>query len=893
MGITQALNSKANVKKLTNQDLPFAPQQPVIASYYATSTAGQTIINLTFTVDTTNTDIFWLFVDGKKLDIGAANDYTMTAVAPDGTSSQVTLNQSLPVNLNIQAFKLGLKKESEFLTDNRFVQMYASNAAGFQSFVDPNANLIAPTATVGSPATGFFYSTITNRASMIDLSQDLKARMGMDRMMFQYLNLVQSEVGPVGEQIWASPNDVLGQIRFAGNIAYSVDSAGAGIIMQNPGDFIEITFYGTGLSLLTYPSTASEVLAASIDGNSITANIYSANNSVLTNRTISPNQVVPVVSGQTLGVHTVKLTRGGAVGVRIYGVDILNESSNVKVNAGVAYNQGKQLVNSAQSSFAYNSVATGTRGGRVLAYQKSDGTIAQAWQATGSQANLGSADHTNEDIARIYHWREFGQSQATTFTQDFETVGTGTQFATFTLEDGTTSLLGNSINNGTIEAIGTSTVGGFVQITFVGTGLDVVLDVTTTGSSASQTISVDGSAILTSTQIALNAGLQIYKIVSGLSYGTHTVKITKAVANGSWDFRIRDFMAYQPKKPTLPAGAIELADYNVMGNYTASAAGLSTVAGGVLRKVFFREFTYSGGGWAYSAASGDPTNLMNGQIIETSTNGAVLDMYFFGTGFEMRTFAGVATGRSSSILVSMQNLTTNGSLLSLTTANFPGTTFAVTGGSSFTTGTLNNAAVAGSFQGSSLQATGLSLGWYKLRFTNNAAADMNVECLDWIAPIHSYKMNLVSGQNTNNIGSQGISDNRKFSPLKEAPSLKAWAQGAASTTSPTTTSTTAVPMPDMSCTVKTSGGPIRIAWEADLANNILGAVATLQLFIDGVAAGNTVSQNQFVANNGQTYSGVYKTAVGAGVHKVDLFWSTNTGTLTAAGVRRNIIVEET
>jgi hypothetical protein len=125
MPITQSLNSKGNVKKFTNNDITPQLNQPAIASYYATSTASQTVINLPFYIDTSSTgytDNFWLFVDGKKLDLGASNDYQFTNIGSDGNSNQVTLTASISANLNIQAFKMGLKPELTFKLDNRLLQ---------------------------------------------------------------------------------------------------------------------------------------------------------------------------------------------------------------------------------------------------------------------------------------------------------------------------------------------------------------------------------------------------------------------------------------------------------------------------------------------------------------------------------------------------------------------------------------------------------------------------------------------------------------------------------------------------------------------------------------------------------------------------------------------------
>lgn len=125
MSLTKALNSKSNVKQYSSADLPVVPRQPVINRYAVDSTAGQTVINLPFSVDAVNApEVLLLSVDGKLLTIGSTNDYTFTSIDASGFSSQVTLTQSIAAGLNIQAIKLGLKKETELA---RTVLTVASN----------------------------------------------------------------------------------------------------------------------------------------------------------------------------------------------------------------------------------------------------------------------------------------------------------------------------------------------------------------------------------------------------------------------------------------------------------------------------------------------------------------------------------------------------------------------------------------------------------------------------------------------------------------------------------------------------------------------------------------------------------------------------------------------
>jgi hypothetical protein len=109
MPITKQLSSLSNVKQLTGADSPQNPSALVTYTYGpTTSTASQTVINLGFSVVTSNTSNFFLYVDGKLLSIGASNDYTFTNVQVNGTSSQVTLHSAIPSGLNINATYLGV-----------------------------------------------------------------------------------------------------------------------------------------------------------------------------------------------------------------------------------------------------------------------------------------------------------------------------------------------------------------------------------------------------------------------------------------------------------------------------------------------------------------------------------------------------------------------------------------------------------------------------------------------------------------------------------------------------------------------------------------------------------------------------------------------------------------
>jgi hypothetical protein len=119
--------------------------------------------------------------------------------------------------------------------------------AGFQNFVDQSAVL---TAVNGTPGAGQFRSSITGRAPIPDITNDLRPSLGVERVMTQQIVELQNEFGPSGEPVFAALNDERGLIRLIGSWVYSVSANGETLSSGTLADFIEVTFYGTGLNML-------------------------------------------------------------------------------------------------------------------------------------------------------------------------------------------------------------------------------------------------------------------------------------------------------------------------------------------------------------------------------------------------------------------------------------------------------------------------------------------------------------------------------------------------------------------------------------------------------------------------------------------------------------------
>lgn len=749
-----------------------------------------------------------------------------------------------------------------------------------QSFVKLN--------TISAP-----YTSIVNRAKCVDPSSDLLPRMGIDRVMFEGLQELPTEFGSSGEQVFKPTNDRTDRVRFVGKWNQNLDAYGQRVVSQSQNDYVEIVFYGTGLNLLWVGNASARDIRCTVDGGSEGSNIVNFTNmNYIEARNYSGNTLISAVT-TTLGLHTVKIRNANANAMIFTGYEVVNSSGTspnfLQLIPGSSYVGGKKLSKSSLTVDSYNSNfesgALGTRGGRVLVYQKADGSIAKSVNPTNAEAAyLSSANHANEAVVNNYFFREFGAGRGDDFSSTM--VAGAPVNKAFTLDDGTTTLVAsnceatnNFFNSDTVVPSST----GFLTFTFVGTGLDLIAGVTAIPYDTF-TVTVDGSSVGNVSSLVPIAN-QLYKvpIASGLPYGTHTVKITRTTTAGS-GFFIRNFLVYAPSKPSLPSEAIELAEYNVMANYSTTSAGLETVASGVLRKDKTREFVYTGNPVNWNIVL-SVTNTIGGVALDSTTTSNTTAYTFVGTGFQMRYLANTD---GANVTVSIDGLTA-------TAANFSSASFAAYGGTtSFnsSTGVLSQANTGGQLPGAGFAVTGLSYGVHTVRFTHTSGTAMRINAIDVISLIHSFKEAQPGDYNNSlRVGSQGISDIRAFSSQSVKP-LTNWAQAFGITSNPTTTSANYVLMPDMSVTIKTSGNPVQIYFGSSLSNTTNAAFMNFVFYVNGIPAG--VERETFIST---------ATAVGdisnscivtlpAGVHKIDVYWRTSTGTMSALRLARVLTARE-
>lgn len=726
-------------------------------------------------------------------------------------------------------------------------------------------------------------TAIVNRAQVTNFAADGLPKMGVDRRTIQQVMEVFGEYGANGERVFKAVNDYDDAVRFVGSWTNLNDSNGQRPGTTTIGDYLEITFYGTGLNLLVYQDSSARQFTGLLNGSTSLGTFGASVSSVTVSRNTNANTIVPIVNGLTLGTHTVKLTLSVSA-LQVFGYEALNVSSSIFVPAATTYSGSRRLYSANTSTTAYNSGfesgTLGTRGGHVLVYQKVDGTIAKAVTPTNTTPDyLNSANHTNEEEVRRFHWREFGAGR----TDDFSLLGGSALDLAFTLDDGTTTLAAracqvSSLNGGVFcPSNGVS----FIAFTFVGTGLDIVYSPTGTGTNAAANATeffVDGATVGNLTTVAATTNKVTQKIVSGLPYGTHMVRIVRNTAS-SWVPELHNLIVYAPKTPTLPANAVALADYFVMANYATDALSPITafsVSTGVLRKNCTRELIYSG---TFSMSAVDPTGLSSGFSVSTSVVNDYVEFTFFGTGFEFRPNGG---SNGTTAWTMSLNGPANTNWTSYTTGVSAGTTITFTA----STGVIS----IPSFPNRGLiYVNGLPLGRHTVRLTKTGGNGLIswTDIIEIITPIHAPKdVGPARLQNVATIGSSGVRDLRGLSPV-QYPAQKAWSQAIGVSTTPTTTSVSiATPLADLSCTIKTSGGQIQISYFAPVTNNASNNETVPAIYLNGTyVPGTLYSITQTSTTTGQRLlaSSLVVVPVSAGTHKVDVYWSVSAGTGTSPG----------
>ena len=716
--------------------------EELVLATTTTVTLASSIVNIggqqyqndnTITLDMSTTGLNGLDVGS----IAASSAYNIFAVYSSG---------ELGLTASLSATPSGFTQYKQIgtaVTDSGTATLYevSDSTKPLEAQTDNLGSKTASKDQADAPLISVPYTSIVGRAPIRDLSKIPSPKMGIERVYIKDLTQLENEVGPSGAIVRLTENDHLDRARFVGSWLTARTPTGEYIQTNDPDDFAEFTFYGTGFNILVafHDGTARgwDVEIDGVAGSSIAI----TGSNVLSNRGVNSYMPTPIISGLSLGMHTVKITTPNGDTRHVQGFEIINESTtiDIPVNSAILAGEDRHLIPAGsslgyglQSDFDTASDTIGTKGGAVVVYseKQADGSILvkQRFSAVDSTAQFittshddSAVTHANEEVIKTLNWRQFGVGSGDDFA-DLDTVDD----RAFALDDGTTTLVGDNVLTGSSDGLSMAMVNGNgYTITFVGTGLDIKRD--TTADNVWYTIDVDGVNKMSS---SVSNWKTVTKICSGLPYGTHIVKVTisATVSNvGGTD----EFIIYGPKKPSLPEGAGKLGSYYLMADYSLAADGTNYMSAGSLWKNPTRETVFTGASWNLGVT---PTFTSGFTLYKLSQTDGSYALTFFGTGCEL-TFASNTDGGIFQASIDGTDLSTG---------NFPSATFHQNGAHLDTaTGKIDMYGAGLNDRKVAVSGLDNKVHTLKIEFTNtkNASSSgyyMYTNGVNVITPVHSY-----------------------------------------------------------------------------------------------------------------------------------------------------------
>jgi len=189
----------------------------------------------------------------------------------------------------------------------------------------------------------------------------------------------------------------------------------------------------------------------------------------------------------------------------------------------------------------------------------------------------GSIDHSLAEVAKTFHWREFGNGSANGGTgatlADASMLSSTQDDIAYVMDDGLTSLSGNELGTGNVNStagnpmVELSTTGDYLFLTFIGTGFSLIEKDDTTGNDdGGYDWYVDGVKVK-DTGFEGSTSQVTHTLAQNLPYGTHIVKLDRAATVNNFDMFFDSFTFHQPKRPPIPEDAVVIADYMLMADF--------------------------------------------------------------------------------------------------------------------------------------------------------------------------------------------------------------------------------------------------------------------------------------------------------------------------------------
>ena len=734
------------------------------------------------------------------------------------------------------------------------------------------------------------------------------------------------------------------KIKAVGSWKFYSAAAGQGIFLDNEdGSYLEVSGRYTDVYLLGRVHSSTQISDFNVYENGVDSgnDLSLIGSGVLLNLSFNALNQIEIKKGFSSGLNSIKLQAqtSGTDDALIFGFIINNSdsSTNIGYTKGDSYISGYKDSHTSENELVKPASYTGEHGARVIQYQTRTGietaytesdrpadasSVSGSSGTTGLTVGSGGTVYKNGDMVRITEgsneeinciasgggtgsWTmknnlsatytsatiEFyghtGDSVTDLYSEDIRRIhyrefpefssGSGSgQDKAGVLEDGVTSLVGNDLvfTQGYIGNTA-SAQDDYVIFSAFCSGLRL-FGKDYTGTNFMQVI-VDGTEVNNFNNQSLSgvAGDRYFDIASDLPLGLHTFKISANIANGN--FLIKEFIPLQPKKPVITEDHIELRDYCVLADHVpfTGASNVLKIDQGVVRYHCDRYFHYNNvddnGDWGRTGYNAN----IGGRHIYGADQNDYLELTKWCRGFVLRYED--ADNASEQVGIKINGL-------DATTANFANLTTSYSDTDPFN-GTdeidQNEESVTVRDKAVRWIIDSSEHSYHTFRATKEDADStsdlIKVSAVDIITDCYA-PLNEVGGQHYGNVP---ISPEKAldFQNVKTAKGI---------ISSPTTTSTTPVQMPEMFVEINLDEDRL-VKIEGIASCYSSGSYYVLgQCAIDSKLVGN---EKGVYSTNPSELVNTWKGSLSKGKHVIQFMWWTSAGTATNREKYRSLIVE--
>ena len=260
----------------------------------------------------------------------------------------------------------------------------------------------------GGDGRKYYYTDIKGSKPIRD--PRIGAYFGTQRHKWKTLQLLKQETATHGENVYS----IDGREWIRGNVKEILNDASGNYIDFTQDGFIEITGYWSSFNIIFYTATSTDNFKYQIDGASaVTSDLSISVGTPLHSRYVDAGSVHNLVTGQTLGIHTIKLIRDSSTYSNyFYGCELIAQDTTssttrnqIQIPSQTVVSFGSKFSLSASTPHyhPFNTKSDGTAWSSPTSGTTNTANSSNVWPVVDTATSLGLSAWVNTSYYRPYN----------------------------------------------------------------------------------------------------------------------------------------------------------------------------------------------------------------------------------------------------------------------------------------------------------------------------------------------------------------------------------------------------------------------------------------------------------------------------------------------------------